>query len=647
MIEHPLGDRHIRQAIRQRIVAGRRRADAPVGIREKQGHLTPERVGDMAHRDPLHRLPATRRGQLTAHAIQHRSATLARARHSGLLTYVRSQRRDRQRNDQHDHESHHVLRVRHGKRQSWRNEEEVEAGDVQRGRQRRRTAPQTQPGDGGTEQIHHHEIRDTEERIHDRSEQRADCGQCCGPAISVPADRRGDWQLLAVSIAADASTLQGRVVASGDDREVHSDGTPHQRGAGGRTQPGAQTSTLRFTDDDPRGVAQPRVLDDRVRGRRTVERHGFGAQRFRQPQDLDAPVAGRFAEPQHRRRLHRHDRPLRIEGVGEPLADAHQTLCLVVGGNRNEKAIAREQRTRRRIATRVLARGGIDAIGRAAQRKFAQRNQVWLAEEAIERGARLLGQVHLARLQAFQQIVGREVDQLDLGGFVEHLVRHRLLLTDPGDPGDDIVQAFDVLDVHRRPDIESGLEHLFDVLPALRVPRGRHPVHRIRMCELVDQRDACPASQRGVEIELLAHDAAVINGQRRQPLEPLDQTLGLDTAVRFDIADDDVRPARLGSAGGLEHRVRLANPGGRSEEQMQSAALRARLFPNDVREQLVRVGPAFAVDHTPPASSARFSSRTCTRGSPRRPSVRPCVCLATSASTVAISRPRARATRAT
>jgi hypothetical protein len=46
-------------------------------------------------------------------------------------------------------------------------------------------------------------------------------------------------------------------------------------------------------------------------------------------------------------------------------------------------------------------------------------------------------------------------------------------------------------------------------------------------------------------------------------------------------------------------------------------------------------------------SSARFSSRTLTRGSPRKPSWRSCVCSVTSAFTRVSSSPRARATRFT
>ena len=68
----------------------------------------------------------------------------------------------------------------------------------------------------------------------------------------------------------------------------------------------------------------------------------------------------------------------------------------------------------------------VHPLGGAAQRQFAQRRQVGRREEMLERALGLLGDVDLALLQALDQVVGREIDQLDRVGAVEHRVGNGL-----------------------------------------------------------------------------------------------------------------------------------------------------------------------------------------------------------------------------
>ena len=55
----------------------------------------------------------------------------------------------------------------------------------------------------------------------------------------------------------------------------------------------------------------------------------------------------------------------------------------------------------------VAAHLGVDPLGGAPQRELAQRDQVALAEEALDRAAGLLGDVDLPFAQALQQHVRR------------------------------------------------------------------------------------------------------------------------------------------------------------------------------------------------------------------------------------------------
>ena len=59
-------------------------------------------------------------------------------------------------------------------------------------------------------------------------------------------------------------------------------------------------------------------------------------------------------------------------------------------------------------ASPVFAHLRVDALGRVAQRQLAQRDQVALLEEVLDRALRLRRHVDLAFAQALEQVVGRQ-----------------------------------------------------------------------------------------------------------------------------------------------------------------------------------------------------------------------------------------------
>ena len=64
---------------------------------------------------------------------------------------------------------------------------------------------------------------------------------------------------------------------------------------------------------------------------------------------------------------------------------------------------------------------------------------------------------------------------------------------------DDIVQAFDVLDVERGIDVDAGGDQLLDIHVALGMPAAR----RVGVRQFIDQRELRAARQQRVEIHLL------------------------------------------------------------------------------------------------------------------------------------------------
>ena len=117
----------------------------------------------------------------------------------------------------------------------------------------------------------------------------------------------------------------------------------------------------------------------------------------------------------------------------------------------------------------------------------------------LERALGLLGHVDLALFQTLDQVVGREVDDLDRVGVVENAVGHGLAHPHMGDLRDDVVEALDVLDVERGVDIDAVRQQLLDVEIALGVAAAR----RVGVGELVDQHELRMAREDGVEVHLL------------------------------------------------------------------------------------------------------------------------------------------------
>ena len=140
----------------------------------------------------------------------------------------------------------------------------------------------------------------------------------------------------------------------------------------------------------------------------------------------------------------------------------------------------------------------VDPLGGAAQRELAQRRQIGRREEMLERALGLLGNVDLAFLEALDQIVGRQIDQLDGVGAIEHGIGHRLAHAHMRDLRDHVVEAFDVLDVDRGVDVDAVAHQLFDVEVALRMAAA----FGVGVREFVDQDDLRMAGDDGVEVHL-------------------------------------------------------------------------------------------------------------------------------------------------
>jgi hypothetical protein len=112
-----------------------------------------------------------------------------------------------------------------------------------------------------------------------------------------------------------------------------------------------------------------------------------------------------------------------------------------------------------------FAQAAVDAVG-GLHRQLAQRGQVGRREERLQRLRGLFGHIDLALLQARDQFARRQVDQHDVVQAVEHAIRHGLADAHAGDAHHHVVEAFQMLDVDRGPDVDAGVQQLHHILPA-------------------------------------------------------------------------------------------------------------------------------------------------------------------------------------
>jgi hypothetical protein len=207
-------------------------------------------------------------------------------------------------------------------------------------------------------------------------------------------------------------------------------------------------------------------------------------------------------------------------------------------------------------------------LGGAAQRNLAQRDQVALAKEVLRGALGLLGQIDLARFQARQQFVGRHVHQDDFVRLVQHRVGHGLVHTDAGDGTYRAVEAFQMLHIHGRPDVDARVQQFLHVLPAFGVARTLY----VGVRQLVHQQHRRLARQRGVQVKLGQVAAAVRHVTQGQHRQAGQQFGGFATAVGFHNTHQHLAAGLVLALRRAQHGVGFADTRAGAEVNTQLAA---------------------------------------------------------------------------
>ena len=213
---------------------------------------------------------------------------------------------------------------------------------------------------------------------------------------------------------------------------------------------------------------------------------------------------------------------------------------------------------------------GLHLLGGLAQGHLAQRGQVLYPKEVVQRRRNPLGGIDLALAQAGDQRLGSEIHEHDLVGRREHAVGEGLAHPHPGQLGHAVVERLQVLDVDGGEHVDTGVEHVVDVLVALAVLEPR----RVGMGQLVDQAQLWSALEDRGQVHLVDLGAAVLDLSARQALQALRLCLGLGARVRLEVADYNVKPGGALGLALLEHAVGLADTGGHAQEDLVLASHR-------------------------------------------------------------------------
>ncbi len=294
---------------------------------------------------------------------------------------------------------------------------------------------------------------------------------------------------------------------------------------------------------------------------------GFAAQRLGKPQRIGDAVALFLGQLHGAPPFDVERHPGSVQAIGEPLGIAHETGGARIFADAYGNALAGRPRPLNGVRLHFVEQLLVHPLGGAAQREFAQCGEVGRREEVLERALGLLGDVDLAFLEALDQVVGRQIDQLDRIGTIEHGIRHGFAHAYMSNLRDDVVEAFDMLDIDRGIDFDAVIQQLFDVEIALRVAAA----FGVGVGKLVDQDDLRLSRNDRIQIHFLQRLTAVFDAAPRNDFETSQQRFGFLAAVGLDHAGDDVVAVLEPRVGLLQHFVGLADAGRGADKNPQLA----------------------------------------------------------------------------
>ncbi len=391
--------------------------DGPV-LGQQQHDADLQHQGGLIGRGPQHVVERADARELAAEGIERLDRAGAPLRGHDRAPAARRHVRDNDRNDDEEHESRDIGRIGDREGVDRRQEEEIVAKRRHDAREQRRqqTEPYRDADDGGEQ--HQIDVLDAEQRLDQHADAERHGDRQKRGHIGTHVERLG---FLGHANGLLRNRLALDLVARDD---VHADiaGPSHQIVHDRAVQDLEPARARRLADDDLGDIVLVReadhVVGDLPQSARNRDR--LAAQAFGEPQRVGDAIALLLAQLQAAPRFDVERGPGRVQAIGQALGVAHEAGRARILADADQDALAGRPRTRNGVRLHLGEQLLVDPLGGAAQRQLAQRRQVAGRKKMLERALGLRRDVDLAFLQSLDQIVGREVDQLDRVGAIEN-----------------------------------------------------------------------------------------------------------------------------------------------------------------------------------------------------------------------------------
>ncbi|MNI41835.1 hypothetical protein D3C73_960990 [compost metagenome] len=250
----------------------------------------------------------------------------------------------------------------------------------------------------------------------------------------------------------------------------------------------------------------------------------------------------------------------------DPAGMTHQALGLIIAVHAHQQPTAYGGRSLTQL-TVTLGQIVIDLGRRRLHRQFTQGREIGLGEEGIDGRPRLLRNIDLAIAQTLKQLAGRQVDQQQFKGLLQHPVRQGFAHLHASDAADLIVEAFQMLDVDRGEHVDAGGEQFLDVLPTF----GMTTAGRIAVGQFVHQHQFRLRGEQAIQVHFFEHHATVLRTHQWLLRQAAEQRFGFGAAMGFDDAGNDFHALAQLPVRRLQHGVGLADTGRGAEEHLEPA----------------------------------------------------------------------------
>src|SRR2546426_1880941 len=202
--------------------------------------------------------------------------------------------------------------------------------------------------------------------------------------------------------------------------------------------------------------------------------------------------------------------------------------------------------------------------------QLTKRRQRLLFEKILERARGFVRRIDDATFEAIDQGFRRDVHHDNLVGLFDDPIGHSLPDADARDLPDLIVEALEMLKIHRRHHIDAGVQKHHHIFPTL----GALGAGDICVRKFIDDTNLRCSAQDRFGIHFFEDDTTVFDPSTRNDLQPFRLLDSVLSAVRLEVADDDIGSLLLKLLRLLEHSIGLSGSSGITKEYLQTAAAR-------------------------------------------------------------------------